>query len=137
MLSIQYLNNQKLRQLKLETSFCGEIFTFANFQVEESNIALTLSLLQELVFLKCFFIVQLSAEVAVYLSSTVKYLLERLDSPGGRRPIVSYHCCCRFLEEGNIEGAEIQKQRIEQLQRERRKVLEENNLEHQPRFFRY
>ncbi|XP_034616542.1 oxysterol-binding protein-related protein 3 isoform X1 [Trachemys scripta elegans] len=42
----------------------------------------------------------------------------------------------RFLEEGNIEGAEMQKQRIEQLQRERRKVLEENNLEHQPRFFR-
>ncbi|XP_048694357.1 oxysterol-binding protein-related protein 3 isoform X4 [Caretta caretta] len=42
----------------------------------------------------------------------------------------------RFLEEGNIEGAEMQKQRIEQLQRERRKILEENNLEHQPRFFR-
>ncbi|KFP29876.1 Oxysterol-binding protein-related protein 3, partial [Colius striatus] len=42
----------------------------------------------------------------------------------------------RFLEEGNIEAAEMQKQRIEQLQRERRKVLEENNLEHQPRFFR-
>ncbi|KAH0627380.1 hypothetical protein JD844_003009 [Phrynosoma platyrhinos] len=42
----------------------------------------------------------------------------------------------RLLEEGNIEGAEIQKQRIEQLQRERRKVLEENNMEHQPRFFR-
>ncbi|KFZ47791.1 Oxysterol-binding protein-related protein 3, partial [Antrostomus carolinensis] len=42
----------------------------------------------------------------------------------------------RFLEDGNIEGAEMQKQRIEQLQRERRKVLEENNLEHQPRFFR-
>ncbi|XP_014436708.2 oxysterol-binding protein-related protein 3 isoform X2 [Pelodiscus sinensis] len=42
----------------------------------------------------------------------------------------------RFLEEGNIEGAEMQKQRIEQLQRERRKVLEENNLEHHPRFFR-
>ncbi|KAM6338858.1 oxysterol-binding protein-related protein 3 isoform 4-T4 [Podargus strigoides] len=42
----------------------------------------------------------------------------------------------RFLEEGNVEGAEMQKQRIEQLQRERRKVLEENNLEHQPRFFR-
>ncbi|KAM6314756.1 oxysterol-binding protein-related protein 3 isoform 4-T4 [Aegotheles albertisi] len=42
----------------------------------------------------------------------------------------------RFLEEGNVEGAEVQKQRIEQLQRERRKVLEENNLEHQPRFFR-
>uniref|UniRef100_G3UEF1 Oxysterol-binding protein n=1 Tax=Loxodonta africana TaxID=9785 RepID=G3UEF1_LOXAF len=41
----------------------------------------------------------------------------------------------RFLEEGNLEEAEIQKQRIEQLQRERRRVLEENNLEHQPRFF--
>ncbi|XP_077915506.1 oxysterol-binding protein-related protein 3 isoform X5 [Halichoerus grypus] len=42
----------------------------------------------------------------------------------------------RFLEEGNIEEAEIQKQRIEQLQRERRRVLEENCVEHQPRFFR-
>nr|XP_020034996.1 oxysterol-binding protein-related protein 3 isoform X3 [Castor canadensis] len=42
----------------------------------------------------------------------------------------------RFLEEGNIEEAEIQKQRIEQLQRERRRVLEENSVEHQPRFFR-
>ncbi|ELR51201.1 Oxysterol-binding protein-related protein 3, partial [Bos mutus] len=42
----------------------------------------------------------------------------------------------RFLEEGNLEEAEIQKQRIEQLQRERRRVLEENKVEHQPRFFR-
>nr|XP_054415345.1 oxysterol-binding protein-related protein 3 isoform X5 [Pongo abelii] len=42
----------------------------------------------------------------------------------------------RFLEEGNLEEAEIQKQRIEQLQRERRRVLEENHVEHQPRFFR-
>ncbi|KAM5204097.1 oxysterol-binding protein-related protein 3 isoform 4-T12 [Hipposideros larvatus] len=42
----------------------------------------------------------------------------------------------RFLEEGNTEEAEIQKQRVEQLQRERRRVLEENNVEHQPRFFR-
>lgn len=42
----------------------------------------------------------------------------------------------RFLEEGDIESAEIQKQRIEQQQRERRKELEENSLEHQPRFFR-
>ncbi|KAM7120028.1 oxysterol-binding protein-related protein 3 isoform 4-T10 [Molossus nigricans] len=42
----------------------------------------------------------------------------------------------RFLEEGNIEEAEIQKQRIEQMQRDRRRVLEENNMEHQPRFFR-
>lgn len=42
----------------------------------------------------------------------------------------------RFLEEGNVEEAETQKQRIEQLQRDRRRVLEENNVEHQPRFFR-
>ncbi|PIO39184.1 hypothetical protein AB205_0183780 [Aquarana catesbeiana] len=42
----------------------------------------------------------------------------------------------RLLEEGNVEAAEAQKQRIEQLQRERRRVLEENSLEHQPRFFR-
>ncbi|KAG8514752.1 Oxysterol-binding protein-related protein 3, partial [Galemys pyrenaicus] len=41
-----------------------------------------------------------------------------------------------FLEEGNLEEAEIQKQRIEQLQRERRRILEENNVEHKPRFFR-
>ncbi|KAF6086522.1 oxysterol binding protein like 3 [Phyllostomus discolor] len=42
----------------------------------------------------------------------------------------------RFLEEGKVEEAEVQKQRIEQLQRERRRVLQENNMEHQPRFFR-
>ncbi|XP_029444989.1 oxysterol-binding protein-related protein 3 isoform X2 [Rhinatrema bivittatum] len=42
----------------------------------------------------------------------------------------------RLLEEGNVEGAEMQKQRIEQLQRERRRVLEENGLEHDVRFFR-
>ncbi|XP_018122878.1 oxysterol-binding protein-related protein 3 isoform X2 [Xenopus laevis] len=42
----------------------------------------------------------------------------------------------RYLEEGNTDSAEMQKERIEQLQRERKKVLEENNLEHQPRFFR-
>ncbi|XP_018124722.1 oxysterol-binding protein-related protein 3 isoform X2 [Xenopus laevis] len=42
----------------------------------------------------------------------------------------------RYLEEGNTDAAEMQKERIEQLQRERRKVLEENSLEHQPRFFR-
>ncbi|CAH2282652.1 oxysterol-binding -related 3-like isoform X1 [Pelobates cultripes] len=41
----------------------------------------------------------------------------------------------RYLEEGNVEGAELQKQRIEQLQRERRRVLEDNGMEHQPRFF--
>uniref|UniRef100_A0A671P9V0 Oxysterol-binding protein n=1 Tax=Sinocyclocheilus anshuiensis TaxID=1608454 RepID=A0A671P9V0_9TELE len=41
----------------------------------------------------------------------------------------------RLLEEGNIESAEVQKQRIEQLQRERRRVLEDNHMSHQPRFF--
>ncbi|XP_038135116.1 oxysterol-binding protein-related protein 3-like isoform X1 [Cyprinodon tularosa] len=42
----------------------------------------------------------------------------------------------RLLEEGDIDGAEEQKQRIEQLQRERRRVLQENNMNHQPRFFK-
>uniref|UniRef100_A0A8C9XKB9 Oxysterol-binding protein n=2 Tax=Sander lucioperca TaxID=283035 RepID=A0A8C9XKB9_SANLU len=40
----------------------------------------------------------------------------------------------RLLEEGNLEAAEEQKQRIEQLQRERRRVLEDAT--HQPKFFR-
>ncbi|XP_059195848.1 oxysterol-binding protein-related protein 3 [Centropristis striata] len=42
----------------------------------------------------------------------------------------------RLLEEGKLEAAEEQKQRIEQLQRERRRVLEENSVTHQPKFFR-
>ncbi|KAM4725126.1 oxysterol-binding protein-related protein 3-like [Anableps anableps] len=42
----------------------------------------------------------------------------------------------RLLEEGNIDEAEEQKQRIENLQRERRKVLQDNNMNHQPRFFK-
>ncbi|KAM6973931.1 oxysterol-binding protein-related protein 3-like isoform 1-T1 [Tautogolabrus adspersus] len=42
----------------------------------------------------------------------------------------------RLLEEGNTEGAEEQKQRIEQLQRERRKVLQDNSMTHQPHFFK-
>uniref|UniRef100_F6Q0I4 Oxysterol-binding protein n=1 Tax=Monodelphis domestica TaxID=13616 RepID=F6Q0I4_MONDO len=42
----------------------------------------------------------------------------------------------RYLEEGNIQAAESQKRRIEQLQRDRRKVMEENNITHQARFFR-
>lgn len=48
-------------------------------------------------------------------------------------------CLCptgRLLEEGNLEDAEEQKQRIEELQRERRRVLEEDNVTHQPKFFR-
>uniref|UniRef100_A0A3Q3VTR0 Oxysterol-binding protein n=1 Tax=Mola mola TaxID=94237 RepID=A0A3Q3VTR0_MOLML len=42
----------------------------------------------------------------------------------------------RLLEEGNLEAAEEQKHRIEQLQRERQRVLEESNATHQPKFFR-
>uniref|UniRef100_A0A672IV09 Oxysterol-binding protein n=1 Tax=Salarias fasciatus TaxID=181472 RepID=A0A672IV09_SALFA len=42
----------------------------------------------------------------------------------------------RLLEEGNLEAAEEQKQRIEELQRERRRVLEESDASHQTKFFR-
>lgn len=42
----------------------------------------------------------------------------------------------RYLEEGQVELAASEKQRIEDLQRTRRKYLEENGLKHQPRFFR-
>uniref|UniRef100_A0A3Q0S6C7 Oxysterol-binding protein n=1 Tax=Amphilophus citrinellus TaxID=61819 RepID=A0A3Q0S6C7_AMPCI len=42
----------------------------------------------------------------------------------------------RLLEEGKLEAAEEHKQRIEQLQRDRRRALEENNAAHQPKFFR-
>uniref|UniRef100_A0A8C7LUZ6 Oxysterol-binding protein n=1 Tax=Oncorhynchus kisutch TaxID=8019 RepID=A0A8C7LUZ6_ONCKI len=41
----------------------------------------------------------------------------------------------RLLEEGNVEAAEEQKQKIEQQQRDRRRVLEENTMTHQPTFF--
>ncbi|KAM4608814.1 oxysterol-binding protein-related protein 6 isoform 2-T3 [Polymixia lowei] len=42
----------------------------------------------------------------------------------------------RYLEEGNLELAASEKQRIEDLQRIRRKCNEENNVKHQPRFFK-
>nr|XP_036856255.1 oxysterol-binding protein-related protein 6 isoform X6 [Manis javanica] len=42
----------------------------------------------------------------------------------------------RFLEEGNLEAAAAQKQRVEELQRSRRRYMEENNLEHIPKFFK-
>uniref|UniRef100_A0A672KYM6 Oxysterol-binding protein n=1 Tax=Sinocyclocheilus grahami TaxID=75366 RepID=A0A672KYM6_SINGR len=42
----------------------------------------------------------------------------------------------RLLEEGDIAGAEEQKERTEVLQRERRRVLQENNITHSPRFFK-
>lgn len=68
----------------------------------------------------------------------------RSSEVGGRlrfqSPLLSFLSClpgARLLEEGNIEAAEEQKQRIEQLQRERRRVLQDNNMTHQPRFFKY
>ncbi|XP_069926711.1 oxysterol-binding protein-related protein 6 isoform X13 [Oryctolagus cuniculus] len=42
----------------------------------------------------------------------------------------------RFLEEGNLEAAAAEKQRVEELQRSRRRYMEENNLEHRPKFFK-
>uniref|UniRef100_A0A8C8R8K3 Oxysterol-binding protein n=1 Tax=Pelusios castaneus TaxID=367368 RepID=A0A8C8R8K3_9SAUR len=42
----------------------------------------------------------------------------------------------RFLEEGNVEAAAAEKQRIEELQRSRRRYMEENNIEYKPKFFK-
>ncbi|KAJ8352007.1 hypothetical protein SKAU_G00234830 [Synaphobranchus kaupii] len=42
----------------------------------------------------------------------------------------------RYLEEGKVEQASAEKQRIEDLQRTRRKWQEENNIKHQPHFFK-
>ncbi|XP_052004694.1 oxysterol-binding protein-related protein 6 isoform X1 [Xyrauchen texanus] len=42
----------------------------------------------------------------------------------------------RYLEEGNVQMAASEKQRIEEQQRHRRKWLEENNIRYQPRFFK-
>ncbi|XP_016524149.1 oxysterol-binding protein-related protein 6 isoform X3 [Poecilia formosa] len=42
----------------------------------------------------------------------------------------------RYLEEGNVEMAGSEKQRIEDAQRARRKWNEENNIKHEPRFFK-
>ncbi|XP_048834422.1 oxysterol-binding protein-related protein 6 isoform X2 [Brienomyrus brachyistius] len=42
----------------------------------------------------------------------------------------------RYLEEGKVDLAATEKQRIEDLQRTRRKWQEENNVKHQPHFFK-
>ncbi|XP_074071726.1 oxysterol-binding protein-related protein 6 isoform X9 [Macrotis lagotis] len=42
----------------------------------------------------------------------------------------------RFLEEGNLEAAASEKQRVEELQRSRRRYMEENHMEHIPKFFK-
>ncbi|KAL7991597.1 hypothetical protein Chor_015853 [Crotalus horridus] len=47
-----------------------------------------------------------------------------------------YYGFTRYLEDGNLEAAATEKQRIEELQRCRRRYLEENNMEHVPNFFK-
>ncbi|OCT63653.1 oxysterol-binding protein-related protein 6 isoform X2 [Xenopus laevis] len=42
----------------------------------------------------------------------------------------------RLLEEGNVEAAAMEKQRIEELQRSRRKCMEEDHVEYTPKYFR-
>ncbi|XP_063789453.1 oxysterol-binding protein-related protein 6 isoform X3 [Pseudophryne corroboree] len=42
----------------------------------------------------------------------------------------------RLLEEGNVEAAATEKQRIEELQRNRRKYLDDNHIEYTPKYFR-
>lgn len=42
----------------------------------------------------------------------------------------------RYLEEGNVQAAASEKRRIEELQRVRRRLIEENNTIYQPRFFK-
>ncbi|XP_062867839.1 oxysterol-binding protein-related protein 3a isoform X2 [Trichomycterus rosablanca] len=43
----------------------------------------------------------------------------------------------RLLEEGDIARAEEQKEKIESLQRDRRRILQENNRTHTPKFFKW
>ena len=43
----------------------------------------------------------------------------------------------RYLEEGNIEKAESEKQRIEEMQRIRRREMEANKESHKPMWFQY
>ncbi|XP_040297244.1 oxysterol-binding protein-related protein 6 isoform X1 [Bufo bufo] len=42
----------------------------------------------------------------------------------------------RLLEEGNVEAASAEKQRIEELQRTKRKYLDDNHIEYKPKYFR-
>ncbi|XP_040213595.1 oxysterol-binding protein-related protein 6 isoform X1 [Rana temporaria] len=42
----------------------------------------------------------------------------------------------RLLEDGNVEAAATEKQRIEELQRNKRKYLEDNHIEYMPNYFR-
>nr|DBA19886.1 TPA: hypothetical protein GDO54_015645 [Pyxicephalus adspersus] len=53
-----------------------------------------------------------------------------------QRQFYLLHICCRLLEEGNVEAAAAEKQRIEELQRTRRKYLEDNHIEYTPKYFR-
>jgi len=44
-------------------------------------------------------------------------------------------CCARLLEQGKVDEADAEKQRIEQIQREQRKKREEDNIEYSPLWF--
>ncbi|KAJ6665170.1 hypothetical protein lerEdw1_004218 [Lerista edwardsae] len=65
------------------------------------------------------------------LDPALKDLLPRTDArfrPDQRQDLL--------LEEGHLEAAATEKQRIEELQRSRRRYLEENDMEHVPKFFK-
>lgn len=51
--------------------------------------------------------------------------------------VLLVHSLIRLLEEGDLDGAESIKLRLEQAQRERRKHMEESNVQYQPKWFRY
>ncbi|XP_072034757.1 oxysterol-binding protein-related protein 6-like isoform X2 [Amphiura filiformis] len=62
------------------------------------------------------------------LDPTMQHLLASTDS--------RFRPDQRFLEEGDLLGAEKEKQRVESLQRERRKAREEQGITYEPRFFK-
>ncbi|XP_070570734.1 oxysterol-binding protein-related protein 6-like isoform X2 [Ptychodera flava] len=62
------------------------------------------------------------------LNTTTKHLLPPTDS--------RFRTDQRMMEEGNVEAAEREKARIENLQRNRRKKREEENITYEPLFFR-
>lgn len=47
-----------------------------------------------------------------------------------------FNFLCRMLEEGNLDAAEEIKLNLEQAQRERRKTLELEGVQHEPQWFK-
>jgi len=43
--------------------------------------------------------------------------------------------CARLVEQGKLDEAEVEKQRVEQLQREQRQQREDDNVEYSPMWF--